>query len=100
MKKFFRRLLWIIVIILIGFSAYAFISGKTFLFTAVRYNFADIDDYKKFTNNTVSVATPQPWSEAAGYNKIPYPDTLNALLEKLGSVGLLMIRNNEVIFEK
>ncbi|MFZ6023276.1 MAG: serine hydrolase domain-containing protein [Bacteroidota bacterium] len=100
MKKFFRRFLWIILIIIIGFSAYAFVSGKTFLFTAVRYNFANIDDYKNFSNNEVTIATPQPWTEATDYNKIAYPDTLNALLEELGSVGLLMIRNNQVVFEK
>lgn len=100
MKKFFRRFLWIILIIIIGFSAYAFVSGKTFLFTAVRYNFANIDDYKNFSNNEVTIAVPQPWTEATDYNKIAYPDTLNALLEELGSVGLLMIRNNQVVFEK
>lgn len=100
MKKFFRRFLWIILIIIIGFSTYAFVSGKTFLFTAIRYNFANIDDYKKFSNNEVKVAAPQPWTEAADYNKITYPDSLNALLEELGSVGLLMIRDNQVVFEK
>lgn len=100
MKKILKGLFWGIVLILLAFSAYAFISGKTFLFTAVRYNFADIDDYKKFTNNEVAVAVPQPWANAADYNKINYPDSLNALLEELESVGLLMIRDNQVVFEK
>ncbi len=100
MKKFFRGLLWTILLIVLSFSAYAFISGKTYLFTAVRYNFANIDDYEKFTNNTVQVATPQPWTNAANYNQVSYPDSLNTLLEELNTVGLLMIRNNEVVFEK
>lgn len=100
MKKVLKGLLWFIVLVVIGFSAYALISGKTFLFNAVRYNFANIDDYKKFPNNTVAIGVPQPWKEAADYNKISYPDTLNQLLEDLHTVGLLMIRNNEVIFEK
>jgi hypothetical protein len=55
------------------FSAYAFISGKTFLFKAVVYNFANIDDYKKFSNNTVDIAKPQPWQVSAGYNKAICP---------------------------
>lgn len=100
MKKVLKGLLWFIVLVVIGFSAYALISGKTFLFNAVRYNFANIDDYKKFPNNTVAIGVPQPWKEAANYNKINYPDTLNQLLEDLHTVGLLMIRNNEVVFEK
>jgi ribonuclease I len=51
------------------FSAYALISGRTFLFKAVVYNFANIDDYKKFSNNTVAIGKPQPWHVSAGYNK-------------------------------
>jgi len=79
---------------------YALISGKTYLFKAVIYNFANIDDYKKFTNNTVTVSTPQPWKVSANYNKVNYPDSLNSLLENLSSVGLLMIKNDSVLFEK
>lgn len=100
MKKFFKGFVWTIVLILIVFSAYAFISGKTFLFTAIRYNFANIDDYEKFSNNEVNTAAPQPWTNAANYNQVSYPDSLNALLEELGTVGLLMIRDDQVVFEK
>jgi len=59
MKKFLRRLLYFLLLIIIIFSGYAFISGKTWMFKEVAYNFADIDDYKIFTNNTVAVASPQ-----------------------------------------
>ena len=100
MPKFLKRTLVILILCVIGFSSFVFISGKTFLFTAIRYNFANIDDYKKFSNNEVKIAAPQPWTDAADYNKIAYPDSLNALLEELGSVGLLMIRDNQVVFEK
>jgi len=100
MPKFLKRTIMILILSVIGFSSFVFISGKTFLFTAIRYNFANIDDYKKFSNNEVKIAAPQPWTDAADYNKIAYPDSLNALLEELGSVGLLMIRDNQVVFEK
>lgn len=100
MPKFLKRTLLILTLSVIGFSSYVFISGKTFLFTAIRYNFANIDDYQKFSNNEVSIATPQPWAEAANYNRIAYPDSLNVLLEELGSVGLLMIRDGQIVFEK
>ncbi len=100
MKKIVKRIVLFLIGISILFSAYALISGKTYLFKAVIYNFADIDDYQKFTNNQVPVAAPQPWHVSATYNKINYPDTLNHLLESLGSVGLLMIRNDSVVFER
>jgi len=98
--KTLKRIVLILLVLIALFSVYALISGKTYLFKAVIYNFANIDDYKKFTNNTVTVSTPQPWKVSANYNKVNYPDSLNSLLENLSSVGLLMIKNDSVLFEK
>jgi hypothetical protein len=89
-----------LIALFIVFSVFAFVSGKTYLFKAVVYNFANIDDYKIFENNTVQVAQAQPWSMSAAYNKINYPDSLNALMEELDAVGLLMIKNDSIQFEK
>ncbi len=99
MKTLKRILLFIVVVILI-FSAYALVSGRTYLFKAVIYNFANIDDYKKFSNHTVAVGVPKPWKLSADYNKTTYPDSLNNLMERLGTVGLLMVRNDSVVSEK
>jgi CubicO group peptidase (beta-lactamase class C family) len=98
--KTLKRVLVFLVGVVVIFSAYAFISGRTYLFKAVIYNFANIDDYKKFSNNTVAVAAPKPWKVSAEYNKINYPDSLNNLIESLGTVGLLMIRNDSVVAER
>ena len=98
--KFVKKLLLFILSIVILVSAYAFISGKTYLFKAIIYNFADIDDYVKFDNNMVNTAKPQPWNNAASYQKVSYPDSLNNLLESLHSVGLLKIVNDSVVYEK
>jgi len=98
--KTLKRIILILLVLIALFSVYALIGGKTYLFKAVIYNFANIDDYKKFTNNTVTVSTPQPWKVSANYNKVNYPDSLNSLLENLSSVGLLMIKNDSVLFEK
>lgn len=100
MKKIIKRTILSLLGLVVIFSVYAWASGKTYLFKAVWYNFANIDDYKKFSNTTVTVAVPQPWHNAADYNKIAYPDSLNQLLEDLASVGVLMIRNDSVVFEK
>lgn len=98
--KLLKKVFLIVAALVIIFSAYAWVSGKTFLFKAVAYNFANIDDYQKFSNNTVAIAKPQPWDISADYNKTAYPDSLNNLLESLGSVGVLMIKNDSVVFEK
>jgi CubicO group peptidase (beta-lactamase class C family) len=100
MKKFFKRLFKFLLIIILLFCAYAVISGKTYLFKAVYYNFAGIDDYKIFTNDTVSTATAQPWPFAGNYNAIKSPDKLNALLERLNSVAVLVIKEDSLLYEK
>ncbi|WP_026770337.1 serine hydrolase [Asinibacterium sp. OR53] len=100
MKKILKRIVLSLMGLIAIFSAYAWISGKTYLFKAVWYNFANIDDYKIFSNTTVNTGVPQPWHNAVNYNKINYPDSLNQLMEDLGSVGLLVIRNDSVAFEK
>jgi CubicO group peptidase (beta-lactamase class C family) len=98
--KAIKRIILVILILVAAFSAFALISGRTYLFKAVIYNFANIDDYKKFSNNTVSTGKPQPWQVSANYNKVKYPDSLSNLLESLGSVGLLMIQNDSVKYER
>lgn len=100
MKKFIDRLLLVILLIVVLFSAYAFISGKTYLFKAVYYNFAGIDDYKIFGNDTVANGQPQPWMLARSYNKVSSPDTLNRLLEKLKTVAVVVIKNDSLLYEK
>ena len=98
--KILKRVLFFVVGVLVVFAAYVLVSGRTYLFKAVIYNFANIDDYKKFDNNTVAVAAPKPWKVSGEYNKISYPDSLNSLLESLGTVGLLMIKNDSVLAER
>ncbi|WP_439506424.1 serine hydrolase domain-containing protein [Sediminibacterium sp.] len=96
------KLVLITMIIVIGaFSSYAVLSGKTYLFKAAYYNFSAIDDYAIFKNNTVAKAKlAKPWPLANQYNKLAYPDSLNSLLEELRTVGVLMIKNDSILFEK
>lgn len=98
--RILRRFILFVLVLVLAFSAFALITGRTYLFKAVAYNFADIDDYKKFSNNTVSIGKPQPWTVSADYNKPVLPDSLSELLSKLGTVGLLVVRNDSILIEK
>ena len=99
MKKFIRALIAIFLLIIVVFSAYAVVSGKTYLFEAVWYNFADIDDYEKFTNNTVVTGVPQPWDLSGDYNKNPLPVELKKMLEDLETIAVLAIKNDSIVQE-
>jgi len=98
--KFLKRTLYVFIILVIVFSALALITGKTYLFRSVIYNFSNIDDYKIFDNNKVTASKSIPWSVSSNYNKVEYPDSLNSLLEKLSTVGLLMVKNDSIVMEK
>jgi CubicO group peptidase (beta-lactamase class C family) len=100
MKKFFRVTLLTILALVLLFSVYAVATGRTYLFKAVWYNFADIDDYKVFTNNTVVAGQPQPWNISASYNTATVPDDLKQLLDELSSVALVVIKNDSLLYEQ
>ena len=98
--KTLRRIGLAFLALIILLSAYILITGKTYVFRAIWYNFAAISDYKHFSNDTVVTAAPQPWPLSRGYNQLPYPDSLASELNFLGSVGLVMIENDSIRFER
>lgn len=100
MIKFLKRLLLAILGIIVALSVFALVTGKTYLFKAVAYNFADIDDYKKFSNTTVEMGVPQPWPRSAIYNQAPMPDTLTKFLRDLETIGLVVIKHDSILYEK
>jgi CubicO group peptidase (beta-lactamase class C family) len=100
MKRILRYFLYLIILVLAGFSVYAVASGKTWLFKAVYHNFADIDDYEVFTNNTVTTGEHQPWALSVAYNQPKLPADLRQLLEKIESVALVAIKNDSLLYEE
>ena len=100
MKKFLRALLYSLLALIALFLGYILITGKTWMFKEIAYNFADIDDYKIFTNNTVNTGSPQPWHTAANFNRPVMPDSLSALLQGLQTIGVVVIKHDSLLFEK
>ncbi|HAK12879.1 MAG TPA: serine hydrolase, partial [Chitinophagaceae bacterium] len=98
MKTILLRVFQVVLALMLLIAVYAVASGKTYLFKAVIYNFAGIDDYQKFSNDTVTVAAAKPWAE--GNTIKDYPDSLNQLLEKIETVALLVIKKDSVVLEK
>src|SRR6188474_538747 len=100
MKKILKGTLIVLVSVIGLCIAYAFISGRTYLFKAVYYSYAGIDDYKIFDNNTVRTGSGQPWPVSASYNKFNCPDSLGQLLTGIKTVALLVIKNDSLLYEK
>jgi CubicO group peptidase (beta-lactamase class C family) len=100
MKKFLRIFFISILVLVALFSVFAVATGRTYLFKAVWYNFADIDDYKVFTNNTVVTGEAQPWNISAAYNTATVPGDLKQLLDQLSSVAVVVIKNDSLLYEQ
>jgi CubicO group peptidase (beta-lactamase class C family) len=99
MLKFLRMLAIILVSLVVLLSVFALVSGKTYLFKAVAYNFADIDDYTIFSNNTVSTGLPQPLAVSENLNKTRLPVELDSLLRALETVSFLVLKDDRIIIE-
>lgn len=95
-KKIVKGFLWFLV----GLNHTIFISGKTYLYKAVWYNFADIDDYKIFDNNIIPANNPAEWNTGIDYNKFQLTDSLKAIHERLSSVAFLIIKNDSIRYEQ
>jgi CubicO group peptidase (beta-lactamase class C family) len=95
-----KKLLLTILAVLAILSLLAVATGRTYLFKAVAYNFADVDDYKIFSNNDVATGAPQPWPLSASYNKTQLPQSLDSQLVSLKNIALLVVKNDSILFEK
>ena len=71
------------------------LTGKTYLYKAIVYNFAGVDDYAIFDNHTVPASQPVPWRHSSQYGQIKIPDTLEHYLTSLKSIALLVVQNRE-----
>ena len=99
MRTWFLRILMLCLVLAGIFGAYAALSGRVYLFKAVWYNFADIDDYKIFSNNAIAPGTAQPWVPAVRYNQVQMTDPLAGLLQDLSTVGLVVIKDDSLLYE-
>ncbi len=100
MKKNKQRPVKFILIALFVILILPVLTGKTYLYKAVIYNFAGVEDYTIFDNHTIPATHPVPWRFSAGYGKAKIPDTLEQYLRTLKSIGLLVVQHREIVIEK
>ncbi len=95
MKKFFRVLLGIIIVLAV---AYFFLPG--YVQTALIYQTVDIDDYQIFENRTIEAGIPQAWPEHPKYNTYNLEESERQKVEALKPVAFLVIQDGQVRYEE
>ncbi len=95
-----KRVKKIFLIIIIVILVLPMLTGKQYVYKAVYHNFANIDDYTIFENDTVTAGNVKPWELSAQYGKINVPDELDHYLSGLQTVALLVIQDRKILVEK
>lgn len=98
MTKILRKFLLILLAALLLFNLWILISGKTFVYKALIYNYVGIDDLDLFSHRTVKSGVPQAWPVKADIAK-PLPAYLKAELEKQESVAFVVIHRDSLLHE-
>ncbi len=96
LRKILKGLAWFILLL----NLLVLISGKTYIYKAIWYNFADIDDYRIFDNHIVEARNPAEWPLGSDYNKAVLTDSLQAIHDRLKSVAFLIIKDDSIRYEQ
>jgi CubicO group peptidase (beta-lactamase class C family) len=96
-----KKILWVVLALVITVNLAIVISGKSFIYKAVWYNLADVDDYKIFPQRIISKSSnPQEWPAAASYNKAKLSASFRSSLDSLETIAFLVIKNDSVCYEE
>ncbi len=89
-RKTGRIITGIVAAVALGAAALYF-TGKTYVYRALYYNFADIDDNRIFEERIIPAANPQPWPVSKKYNQVSLPEAFQKQQEKLKLAGFVVI---------
>src|SRR5437870_1712618 len=98
--RWWTILFWIALVVFVSINVAIQITGNTYMYPAILYNFAGIDDLDIFPTRTIKNDSPQPWPVANDYNKARIPDTVRNEIEKLKTVSYLIIKNDSIKYEE
>ncbi|GAB1856950.1 serine hydrolase [Flavobacteriaceae bacterium MHTCC 0001] len=102
LRKFFKWLAILIGLLIIVL----YITDTDYLLKAVRtiyltgHTTAYLEDYKKFDNQVVENASPQPWPNHKDYNTVKETDILTKINKDNGTIAYIIIKNDSIWFEK
>ncbi|TXK46054.1 serine hydrolase [Pontibacter qinzhouensis] len=90
-----------VVVFLLGAALWLHLTDRNYVYRALRYNFADIDDHLIFEQRTIAApAAAQPWPFAKDYNERTPPASLQQLHQELESVAFLVVKQDSILHEQ
>ncbi|MBK8582509.1 MAG: serine hydrolase [Flavobacteriales bacterium] len=104
MRILLKILLWFAGIIAV-LIALCYITGNGHIVKGVRFTYLmgrsgpEIDDRNFFAYNAIPADDPQPWPKSPRYGKLSLTDEQIIALQKLNTVGFVVIKNDSLLFE-
>ncbi|MBL4716490.1 MAG: serine hydrolase [Bacteroidia bacterium] len=97
--KLKKAFLWITSIILF-LIALIHITDSTYVYTALRYTTAGINDRDIFEQRIIKATDGIEWNIGKDYNTKDLPDLLTVELEELETIAFLVIQDDSIRYEK
>lgn len=105
MRTLTRIILWTIGIIA-AIVVLLYITGNGHIVSGVRYTYLkgrsgpEIDDRNFFPYGTIPADDPRPWPKSPRYGSVHLSDEQVAALNKLYTVGFVVVKNDSLLFEE
>jgi CubicO group peptidase (beta-lactamase class C family) len=94
------KIFWFLLILIVSLNVAIQITGNSYMYKALVYTYADIDDLDIFDTRKIDVDTPMKWPLSTTYNKHPLTDSLRKTLEHYKTVEFVIIHNDSLSQEE
>lgn len=95
-----RRIVVYMVAIIAVIYIMTSITGNNYIYKALWYNYADVDDYKIFENREVKTESPKRWVKSSLYNSIQPSLEVREKLDSLETLALVVLRGDTLMYEE
>lgn len=82
-----------------GLAVLGWLALPTYLRNALLHGYANIDDYKIFTNQKIAVGEPNPWPKAEDYNQQTIPPAYARWLQYYKTTAFVVVREGKLVHE-
>ena len=95
-----KKIFLAFILLLLSIVVIIQLTGSTYLYKALLYNYVGIDDLNIFSTRAIPNGTSQPWPIAGDFNKGKLPDSVRNEMEKLKTVAYLVIKDDSIRYEE
>jgi CubicO group peptidase (beta-lactamase class C family) len=94
------KVFFIITLLVLLIHGALHLSGKTFIYKALIYNYVNIDDLDLFEKRLIPAGQSQPWAISSNYNSQRLSPFADSIHKTLRSVAYLVIKDDSLMFEE